>query len=249
MPLTRDQLIHDHLASRCRSDPSAPLLTHYDPSGRTELSGRSFANWVDKTANLMLDELDRVAGDRVRLVVAEEHPGHWMTLVWAMACLQAGLVVVDHDADLDVVGPLTAGSAAATGTATVSCSLHPLALPQRDLPVGVLDFTAEALAQPDAYLGTHPSAQDAALELGELALDQQGVVDLAPGTRERLLLVAPADLVQALREALLAPLLGGGSGVVVEGITDAARLARIAEEEKAEPQGSEPQREGSPWMR
>jgi hypothetical protein len=43
------------LARRVREGGSRPLLTYYRPAAgeRTEFSATSFANWVDKTANLL----------------------------------------------------------------------------------------------------------------------------------------------------------------------------------------------------
>ena len=45
------------LQRRARTEGAEPLLTHYDLAGggRTELSVATFANWVNKTANLIED--------------------------------------------------------------------------------------------------------------------------------------------------------------------------------------------------
>ncbi len=46
-------------ADAVATDPNRPLLTWYDDATgeRTELSGATLANWVAKTANLLVDEL------------------------------------------------------------------------------------------------------------------------------------------------------------------------------------------------
>jgi len=51
-------LISNLLAQRVRRNGAEPLITYYDlDSGeRTELSAVSFANWVNKTSNLLVDE-------------------------------------------------------------------------------------------------------------------------------------------------------------------------------------------------
>ena len=51
-----------------RADPSGPFLTFYDDATgeRIELSLTSLENWVAKTANLLVDELDLEPGDVVR---------------------------------------------------------------------------------------------------------------------------------------------------------------------------------------
>ncbi|NNG20235.1 TIGR03089 family protein [Naumannella sp. ID2617S] len=209
-------LLTDHLSRRCRVDGSAPFLTHYSPAGRTELSVRSFANWVDKTANLLIDEFELAEGDRVRLTLAEQHPGHWMTLVWAAACWRAGVTVTDAEAELTVAGP--AADPDPDGTPTVSCSLHPLALPQRDLLAGVRDFSAEALAQPDAWLGVDPDPETPAVAL---AAHRASLAELAglDGIGGRLLLTDPTALWSALLTGLIQPLIGDGSRVITEGVS------------------------------
>ena len=53
--------------------PTSPLVTYYDlASGeRVELSGVTTANWVAKTANFLIDELDAEVGTRVRVTGSE----------------------------------------------------------------------------------------------------------------------------------------------------------------------------------
>ncbi|MFT4109332.1 TIGR03089 family protein [Propionicimonas sp.] len=227
------------LADRVRRDGSAPLLTWYRPQsdGRTELSVRTFANWVDKTANL-LDDLGvegRVAGP-----VSLAHPGHWMSLVWPLATWQHGCCYLadqpDAASELVVVGP--EDPRAQPGMVTLACSLHPLGLGLGDLPDGVLDFSREALAQPDAHLSvsgrpTTPVWIDAARSLSLDALDpttgSSAVADRAGPER---VLVRPTTAWQTLVDAVLGPILGGGSAVVVDGPVDADALARLVAAER-----------------
>ena len=78
------------------TDPGRPRVTWYGPGGeRVELSGKVLDNWVAKTANLLVDELDVGPGCRVVL----DLPPHWRTLVWLLAVWAAGgCVVVEHPA-------------------------------------------------------------------------------------------------------------------------------------------------------
>ena len=71
-PGTKGDLVPEELAA----------LTHYDLAGggRTELSVATFANWVNKTANL-IEDVGADAG-QVGLPLATSRPGHWMTLIW-----------------------------------------------------------------------------------------------------------------------------------------------------------------------
>src|SRR3954466_3932844 len=55
------------LAEALRVDPAGPFLTFYDDATgeRIELSLTSLDNWVAKTANLLVDELDLEPGEPV----------------------------------------------------------------------------------------------------------------------------------------------------------------------------------------
>jgi uncharacterized protein (TIGR03089 family) len=229
-------LIAELLARRVRSDGAAPLLTYYDTDQgvRTELSAVTFANWVAKTSNLLSWELDVSAGDRVELLVAARHPGHWMTLVWALACWQTGLVVTlgrPEGARLVVCGPAYADVEAGDAE-LVACSLHPFGLGlEPPTPAHVVDYAAEVRIQPDAWSGAPVAADAPAWQDGQRALSQAGLVAGGPTTRQRLL-VRPGDPWGTVRDALVTPLRDGGSTVVVDGPADAQRLARISEDER-----------------
>lgn len=223
------------LQRRVRTAGGEPLLTHYDldSGGRTELSVATFANWVAKTANL-IEDLGADSG-LVALPLALRRPGHWMTLLWPLAAWQreCAITLDAAGADLAVVGPddpepLVPG-------ATLACSLHPLGLALRGLPDGVLDFTTEALAQPDRA-GVLPSAPNAPAWMDGAPVPGTEVfshADLAatPPVAGRVL-VRPSGALATLRAAVLGPLLGGGSAVVVEGEADDARLAAIGASER-----------------
>ena len=220
------------LAQAARARGAEPLLTWYRPEtgGRTELSVRTVANWVDKTANL-LDDLG-VAGT-VAGPVSVAHPGHWMSLLWPLAAWQRGCGYRAGDPDagceLVVVGP--DDPRPHPGLTTVACSLHPLGLGLRDLPDGVLDFSGEALAQPDAHAAepVDPSASAWTDDGHDLDHAATGRVVAQPGR----VLVRPSTAWATLADALLGPVLGGGSAVVVEGPVEADALARLAAAEHA----------------
>src|SRR5688500_7214303 len=86
--MTPDRLLTQAVAA----DPARPLITFYDDSTgeRVELSVVTFANWVAKTANLLVDGLGAEPGQQVSL----DLPAHWQAAVWHAACWAAGLVTV-----------------------------------------------------------------------------------------------------------------------------------------------------------
>lgn len=228
------QLIGALLRRRVREQGSAPLVTYYDlaTGERTELSAVTFGNWVDKTANLAVDELMLDPGDMVELAVAVTHPGHWVTLAWELACWQVGAVVTIGravDARLVVCGP--DWSAYAGVGEVVACSLHPLGLGFAEvLPPGVLDYALEVRAQPDSY-AAHPLSGLAAAWLDDEHQVTQDDLVAGPGSLERRL-VRPGDAWRTATAALVDPLVGGGSAVIVAGPAEDDRLARIRTDER-----------------
>lgn len=198
-----------------------PLLTHYDGVGdsRTELSGATFANWVDKTANLIAD-LGHEDGEPVDVVLAASHPAHWVSLVWIAAAWQRGCPVntTVTGADLLVVGPQDPRRS----DVTVACSLHPLGRGFATAPVDAVDYV-EVFAQPDI----HDAAGWAQQDLFD------GVAVPAPTARDtRLLLPDPTPGLDTLLAVLLAPVAGLGSTVVAVGCPP-VRLVSIAAAERA----------------
>ncbi len=220
--------IGEALRDRAARDGNSPLLTWYGLGGeRTELSAASFENWVAKTVNL-LAESGVEPGATVRLDVLREHPAHWMALVWPLAVWDAGAGVDQATASPDLVVTGPAVSASAGGVPGFACSLDAWARPLSQPHGGLLDYTGEALAQPDASLPERlaPGAiawadTDAWTEADLLATEPVGDRVLA----------RPSDAQGALR-LLLGAILGGGSVVLVEH-DDPATQERLATAERA----------------
>lgn len=96
-------------SQQVRARGHAPFITFYDDASgeRTELSYATFDNWVSKTANLLVEELEVGRGDRVATLLGN----HWTAVVVAFACWKVGCSVVPVDAD--------PGALAASGAGTV----------------------------------------------------------------------------------------------------------------------------------
>jgi uncharacterized protein (TIGR03089 family) len=146
------------LDRRLAADPGRPLVTFYDDGTgeRTELSVKTFANWVSKTANLYADELMLDPGDRIRI----DLPSHWLGPVFLAAAWTCGLELTDdaRDAEVAVVGPDGLESASRT---TLACSLRPFATRFLDpLPPGVLDHGVLWPGQSDVFTALGASVLD-----------------------------------------------------------------------------------------
>lgn len=209
------------LAERASRHGAAPFLTSYrfDDDSRIELSGTTFANWVDKTANLIVD-LGHEDGDPITVALGATHPGHWVTLVWIAAAWQRGCPVsLDGPADLVIVGP---GSELRGEQVTVMCSLHPLGRGLVDGPGDVVDYV-EVFAQPDLH--------DEAIGVGVPVWEGSPIPRVEPSS-DRLLISDPQAGWDTIAAALVAPALGGGSTVIVTGF-DGGALDMIAVSERA----------------
>ncbi len=208
--------------------PDQPLITFYDDATgeRTELSGATLANWVAKTANLLVDGLSLAPGD----VCAVRLPPHWQTAGVLLGCWVAGLTV-------DLMG--TSGAA----VAFVADPVEPL--PSAD---EVYALALAPFGQPFRS-GPPPGTQDFVIEmrpygdrLPPLATraDQPAFTD---GTTHADLLTTRVDGRRVLidgdehpdpRSWLVAPLVAGASLVLCRHL-DPTRLAHRLATERAAP--------------
>lgn len=234
MPVTPPTVV-DALAARLRTDPSRPLITWYDldSGARIELSATSWGNWVDKTVNL----LGTLGWDDSPIIAAplvHDHPGHWVSLIWAMATFQGGgeLHVFPREqvrhADVVVVGPESAS--AFPGADTIACSLHPLGLGfDTELP-GVTDYS-EVQSEPDLHT-SNPRGLDEVWYRDGLGSLTGAALTQVPAIEGRKLIRPSSD--RSTFMTLVGSLLGGGSVVIVEGDCSEDRLHELAASEHAE---------------
>lgn len=244
-----------------RRDPGRPRLTWYGPEHeRVELSGHVLDNWVTKTANLLVEELDAGPGARVAL----DLPVHWRTVVWALATWRVGATVVLPDAAPGAPVPNGAAAGGPAATSDVLVTTRPLAggapaqvavalpaLARRfpdPLPAGAVDAASAVMTYADV-LGWVPPTDPAGLALtgpGAAGPDADvthgGLLAWAgpgPGAeRPRVLLEPASGAVRALLAAVLAVLAADGSVVLCDPVVaaalagDAERRARIVETER-----------------
>jgi len=191
------------LQSELRRDGTRPLLTWYDDSSgeRVELSVATAANWAAKTANLLADEHGLSPGDTISL----GPPSHWLSVVAALGAWTAGIAV---DVSGDDGGALS-------------------------LPGEPTSFMRSVLPQPDALLVAPPDADDVALVTADRSWSLAELVTAAgaPPARCRVLTTLPLDTLDGLGAAVLAPLVAGGSSVVVTN-ADNERLPGRAQAER-----------------
>ena len=217
---TLDQLL------RASADPSQPLVTYYDMATgeRVELSTTTTANWVAKTSNFLVDDLDAGPGTRLRIGL----PSHWLTTVWILSAWNVGAAIVDHAADIGLSGP----DLVADESQRVAASLRPLGGRFPTPPAGFLDLGAEVPGHGDHFIALDPPEPSTlALELDGTASTHADLLEsVAPDSARRL--VAPGGI---RRDAglIAAACLGGGSLVIVASATP-EQISRVSAQEGAE---------------
>ncbi|SDT70020.1 TIGR03089 family protein [Actinoplanes derwentensis] len=220
-------------------DPAAPLLTWYDDAtgDRTELSGITLDNWVQKTANLLVDGIGLGHGDAVALLL----PPHWQTAALLLGVSAAGLAA-DLDGDPQPVEALfttperagvTAGGWATTDRYVTG--LLPLAMPLRTVPEGFVDYVIEVRNYGDHFRGEPVAAADRALagpvelshdDVVAAAHDRAAELGITPGAR---VLIDTAALPDPI-DWLLAPLVAGASIVLCANLDPTKTKPRAATE-------------------
>jgi uncharacterized protein (TIGR03089 family) len=231
------------LQRELRRDPGRPFLTWYDErtGERVELSVTTYANWVAKTASLLVDEHDLERGD----VLLVDLPAHWLGPVFLGSAWLAGLTVAfpssDAEPDAVVCGPdaLESWAGRADDVPVLACSLLPMGVRfTQPLPAGVHDVGVEVWSQPDAFTPYDPptGADDALLLPGRRMTQDElwssvaaGRSGTATGGARRRSTANPASPPGVA--AIMRPLVESGSLVLVAG-ADPARLDAIAEAER-----------------
>ncbi|MRK00996.1 TIGR03089 family protein [Aeromicrobium sp. S22] len=218
---TLDQLL------RASADPTQPLLTYYDMATgeRVELSTVTTANWVAKTSNFLVDELEVEPGARIRIGL----PSHWLTAVWILSAWNVGAAVVDSHADIGLSGP----DLVADEPVRVAASLRPLGGRFATPPEGFLDLGAEVPGHGDHFVALDPPEPSSlALELDGVARTHAELLaQVAPDASRRV--VEPGPIARDA-EMLVAACLGGGSLVVVASATP-EQISRVAAQEGGRP--------------
>jgi uncharacterized protein (TIGR03089 family) len=222
------QTVVEAFSAAVAADPTRPLVTFYDDATgeRSELSGATLANWVAKTANLLVDGLGLTPGD----VATVRLPPHWQTAAVLLGCWNAGISV-------DVTGSHRADVAFVTADVTAvadeifALALAPLGLPFRPgPPPGTADYVVEVRTHGDAFSPRVRPEQPALAD----GTTHAGLVEAA---RARGLPAASRVLVDGGRTTdpldwLVAPIVAGTSVVLCRNLDD-ARLAKRLEAERA----------------
>jgi uncharacterized protein (TIGR03089 family) len=204
-------------ATMSGSDPTRPLITFYDDATgeRLDLSGATLANWVAKTANLLVDGHGLAPGD----VAAVALPPHWLTAAVLLGCWSAGLVVAASAGDVGFV----AGGARVDAADTYAVSLAPLAAPfQPGPPPGTLDYVVAVRSYGDRFT-PRVAPGDMASDDGTTHAQLVDAANPVPGSR----VLIDADRTSDPRQWLVAPLVARVSIVLCANLDPSRLPARL----------------------
>lgn len=213
-------------------NPTSPRLSWYGPgSERVEFSGRVLDNWVAKTANYLVDELDAEPGT----VVAVDLPLHWRSLVWLLASWAVGATAATGPATVgaDIVATTDPAKArAAFGAARPAPLIVAVALPalqmrwMGELPPRTLDYCGDVRSHADVFFAEDtPSDTDIAWRHGDHEISYAKLLGTTETGTPRRVLLAAQDGWGAVVPAALATWAAGGSVVLLgDGVLDTEAL-------------------------
>jgi uncharacterized protein (TIGR03089 family) len=219
------RVLPELFAAAVRRDGARPFLTYYDDTTgeRIELSALTTANWVAKTANLLVDEYDVEAEDTVAIGL----PPHWLGVVWALATWSAGASLTSGTGDIAITGP---DFGIRGERETVASALLPLGGRFREpLPDGIHDYGAEVYNHPDVFspydapTPTSPAYDD---------LTHADLIAAAEPVTDRILVTR--TLTDRTGLALLVGAVAGGGSIVLCRNLDTAKLERRVTDEKVD---------------
>ncbi len=210
-------------------DPAQPLLTLLAPAGRVELSGATTANWVAKSANLLVDGLGGPA--RVGLLL----PLHWQAVALLLAGVAAGATVVVAADPTELAGCQAAFTTAASAEAALDAGVddvlalsgHPLGAPCGPLPPMVTDYAREVPSYADHWGGR--ATGPARVEVGGGPLGELPALGLTGA--DRVLLGGP--LTRPVTLAVLLAALGSGAALLLVPDPSAVDLEQLVAQEGA----------------
>ena len=117
----------------------APLVTWLSDIGRIELSATTFNNAVSKASNFLIDGLE-IEEDSSLFV---DLGNHWQAPVWLGTALAAGLKITDQDPAVSFGTKSKAQTWQGSPEEFVVVSQDPFGMPDKEIPVGFVNGSAE----------------------------------------------------------------------------------------------------------
>ena len=199
----------------------SPIVTWISDLGRIELSAITFNNAISKASNFLVDglELDEDA------TVSIELGNHWQSPVWLGTALTTGLTLVENDPVVTFGVNAAAQTWQGLPDEFVVVSRDPFGMPERDIPAGFVNGSAEVRNFGDFFSPSwtvSPDHNAVAIDLGELTWSQlmqraQELADahgLTPGKSYGL--YGKSDLITTIAYQVVLPVVFSHSVVLID---------------------------------
>ena len=199
----------------------SPIVTWLSDIGRIELSAVTFNNAISKASNFLVDGLELEEDATVSISLGN----HWQSPVWLGTALTTGLTIVEREP------VITFGTNSATQTWQgspedfVVVSRDPFGMPEKDIPAGLINGSAEVRNFGDFFSPSWPVAADhpaVSISSGEFTWSQltqraqelASAIDLKPGQSYGL--SGSSDLITTIAFQVVLPVAFGHSVVLID---------------------------------
>ena len=210
----------------------APIITWLSSAGRIELSTVTFANAVSKAGNFLVDGLELEERSKLNVNLGN----HWQSPVWIATSLCVGIELNDQAPIL-----ISHSDAITTWTGAIDqlivVSRDPFGMPEKDLPAGYINGSAEVRNFGDYFLPswenlgavlTFEEISYSWAELLAMADSQRKQDGIEPGTRVGV--ARNFNLLQAVIYQVVMPISFGISLVLIDQVD--LDIIKIREQEK-----------------
>ena len=215
-----------------REHGPAPIVTWLSSAGRIELSTVTFANAVSKAGNFLVDGLELEQGSKLNVNLGN----HWQSPVWLATSLCAGVELSDQ-APMLIAHSDAITSWSGAPEQLIVVSRDPFGMPQKDLPAGFVNGSAEVRNFGDYY---SPSWENpgSVITFEEVSYSWPELVTLSDAKRiqngiesgTRVGLVGNLNLLQAVIYQVVIPISFGVSVVLID--QENPDITKITEQEK-----------------
>ena len=149
----------------------SPIVTWLSDIGRIELSAITFNNAISKASNFLVDGLELEEDATVSISLGN----HWQSPVWLGVALATGLTIVDSDPAITFGTNAAAQTWQGSPEEFVVISRDPFGMPDKDIPAGFINGSAEVRNFGDFFSPRWPVAPDhnaIAIDSGEFTWSQ-----------------------------------------------------------------------------
>lgn len=200
---------------------ATPLVTWLSDLGRIELSGVTFNNAICKASNFLVDGLELEEDATVSVSLGN----HWQSPVWFGTALATGLTIVEDDPAISFGTNEVARAWQGSSEEFVVVSRDPFGMPEKDIPAGFINGSAEVRNFGDFFSPRWPVAPDhkaIATDSSEFTWEQlvkraQELVaahELKPGQSYGL--HGSSDLITTIAFQVVVPVVFGHSVVLID---------------------------------